>query len=207
MVVGIFLILLGVALLLQNLGIMVAGAEVLVGLAFAGGGVALLTVYVGDRQQWWALIPGFALLGLAAVVGVSKLAPEATGTWMGGLFLGSLALPFIIIYVSRRDHWWALIPAGTMTTLALVAILGDTVGGEGAGGLFFLGLGLTFALLYLVPTPEGRMKWAVFPAGVMFLMAIGILSTTTALLSYVWPLALILGGLYLCGRALFSPTQ
>jgi uncharacterized membrane protein len=72
------------------------------------------------------------------------------------------------------------------------------------GGIFFFGLGLTFALLALLPTPEGRLTWSIIPAIVFLIVGTFITAAATELINYVWPVLLILGGLYLLYRTFGS---
>src|SRR3972149_2523731 len=60
---------------------------------------------------------------------------------------------FLLVFTTNRAHWWALIPGGTMITLAVVTIA-DARAIE-SGGIFFLGLAVTFALIFLAT----RMRW------------------------------------------------
>jgi len=105
----------------------------------------------------------------------------------------------------RRDFWWAVIPGGVLWTVALVSGLSSALPGELTSGILFLGLGLTFALLSLVPTPQGRMKWALIPGGVMLLLGLIVtVSAAGSLFVYLWPAVLILAGLYLLARFALS---
>ncbi|HEX7021371.1 MAG TPA: hypothetical protein VF171_00840, partial [Trueperaceae bacterium] len=65
---------LGALFLLGNLGWLTALSRFVWSLAFLGGGAAFLSVYYGNRNQWWALIPGFALLALGATIMLDDLA-------------------------------------------------------------------------------------------------------------------------------------
>ena len=111
-----------------------------------------------------------------------------------------IAAGFLAVYLTGRERWWALIPTGVLLTIALVSGLSSISGELETGGVFFLGLGATFGLLSLVPTPGGRLKWALIPAGI--LLAIGVLITleTMPILLRLWPAALILVGLVLVIR-------
>jgi hypothetical protein len=90
--------------------------------------------------------------------------------------------------------WWAVIPAGVLLTLAAVVGVDSYLPGIETGGLFMIGLGLTFVVVAFIPTPQGRMWWAWIPASVLTI--IGLIMTAAAgnLIKYVWPAALILGG-------------
>jgi hypothetical protein len=64
-----------------------------------------------------------------------------------------------------------------------------------------LGLGLTFALVGLVPTPEGQMRWAFIPAVILTIIGLLILVALSSLINYIWAVALIAGGLIIILRA------
>jgi len=203
-VLSLLLIITGVVFLLDSLELVELGA-LLWAAVFVVGGLVFLVVFVLDREAWWALIPGFVLLSLGILAGASELLPGLEGGWMGAVFLGGVGLAFWAVFLARRDFWWAIIPGGVLLTLALVAGLSDTAAGDFIGGILFLGLALTFGLLSLVPTPQGRLKWALIPAAILLLMALIIFAASGgALFVYLWPAALILAGLYLLVRFVFS---
>jgi hypothetical protein len=203
---GALLVLAGLFLLLQNLGVLAINAGGWLWALFFGlGGLAFLAVYARDQEHWWSLIPGFILVSLGALLALDSVAPRVADTWGGPLFLGGLSMAFWLIFLTRREHWWAVIPGGILLTLAGVAALGQISTGLETGGLFFLGLAATFGLVYLLPTPEGRMKWALIPASILLVLGLATLLAATAVLPYLWPLALILGGVYLLLRAGRTP--
>jgi hypothetical protein len=72
----------------------------------------------------------------------------------------------------------------------------------GTAGLFFLGLGLTFALVALLPNPQGDMRWAWIPGGILLLIGSIFLVAGENLLVYIWPVILILAGGLFIVRAL-----
>jgi len=186
----------GVLLLLQNFGLL-GSLENLVWLVlFGAGGLAFLYVFASNQQQWWAVIPGFVLLGLSMLIGFG----DRLGPWGGALFLGSIGLAFWVIYIVRRDFWWAVIPGGVLVTLALVAALGENLPDMAAGGILFLGLAATFALVYVLPVAERRQRWAAIPA--IALGIIGLLLTLSlgGLINYIWAVGLIVAGVYLLSR-------
>lgn len=73
-----------------------------------------------------------------------------------------------------------------------------------AGGALFFGLAVTFGLLAILPTPEGRMRWTIIPATVLVFVGALVTTEATVVLGFVWPAALILGGLYLIFRSMGS---
>ena len=186
--IGGALILLGVLMLLQRFNIFSGAVDIFWGAIFLVGGAYFLYRFALDmRGELWALIPGFALIG----VGASIVLPER---WSGLSFLGLLGISFLAIYWSNRQRWWAIIPGGVLITLGIVAALTDIYGARETGGIFFLGLGLTFLLVAVLAS----MQWAYIPGVILLLMGAALGYTPTAgALNYAWPAALILMGLLL----------
>jgi hypothetical protein len=204
---GLALVGVGVLFLLQNLGLLGPLADLIWALAFTAAGAAFLGTFASAPARWWALIPGFALLGIGALVGLQRLAPALAGAWGGALFLGMLSLGFWTVYLTGRARWWALIPGGVLLTLALIAGLAERIGGPDVGWVLFLGLGVTFGLVAIAPTPGGPIRWALIPAGVMLAMALIGMTLSGAALGFAWPAILILAGLYLAFRAVLAPRR
>ena len=200
---AISLIALGGVILLDNLNLLpfdLNSSTIFWAAAFAVGGLAFLAAFISNpREVWWAAIPGFTLLGLAGVIGM----PSMWSEWAGGLFLGMIGLSFLMIYFIRRDFWWAIIPGGVLATLAVVALTSSGVDeGTASGGLFFLGLAATFLVVYFLPTPEGRMQWALWPAGILGIIGMIVLAGAGGLASYVFPLFLVGVGGFMIFRAM-----
>lgn len=199
LIFGLLLIAGGVLFLLDNLGL-VPWAGLLWAAAAALGGLAFLSIVARDRAMWWAFIPGITLLGLAGAITLGELAPALGDVWGGPLFLGAVGLSFWLVYVFDRAQWWALIPGGVMLTLAAIAGLDEATDLD-TGGVLFLGLGLTFVLVALAPTPQGPMRWAFIPGGILLAMGLLFLVGFLTAINYLWPAALILAGLFLLWRA------
>jgi hypothetical protein len=198
---GSLLILAGLMFLLQNLGVFRFG-DLFWSVLFILGGGAFLAGFLQDRAQWWAIIPGLTLLGIGVLIGLTVLAPGFMAIIGGSIVLGSIGMAFLIIFLLDREKWWALIPAGTMLTLAVVAAISQAVPGMETGGVFFLGLGLTFAVVALLPTSAGRMSWAWIPAGILALMGLLLMAAAGNLIGYLWPLVIIAAGGFLILRTL-----
>lgn len=199
---AILLIIAGALLLLQNLGVFEVAVALIWSLLFAAGGLVLLYLFLTERtRHWWAIIPGFALVGVAALIVLDEFFPRIGGDLGGMIFLGGLGLAFWVIYFQKREYWWAIIPGGTLVTLALIVGLESVFEGDELGGILFLGLGLTFGLLYF---QKRKYWWALIPAAV--LLAMGLLITVAAMgaFEYLVALALILVGLYLLLRLFTS---
>jgi hypothetical protein len=186
---GGILIALGVLFLLTNWGLLGTISRVLWAVLFFAGGASFLIAYGRDRRQWQALIPGFVLLALGAVVAFG----DAMGALGGSLFLGLIGLGFAAVYFADKKRWWAIIPAGVLLTLAVVASLT----GAAAGTVFLLGIAATFGFVYFAPTNGVRQTWAVYPAVAALVLAALTVNLFAPLLTIGVPLALILLGLYL----------
>ena len=201
--IGGVLILMGGLLLLQQMGILSGDISVIWASLLIAAGVVFLAVFALNRQHWWALIPGLTLLG----VGIIPFLPDVY-TYLGGsIMLGAVGLSFFMIYLFHHEHWWAIIPGGVLMTLAfsayLVFQLGNTIAGIEVdkvvlGSAFFLGLSITFLLVAILPNPTGRMKWALIPSAALLLTALTAASfRLQQMMVYVWPVALVLAGIYL----------
>ncbi len=199
---GGLLILAGGLFMLQNLNIIPSAWGVIWGLFFGIAGAVFLYAFVSDRSQWWTVIPGVTLLGLMVLVLADQFFPSFENLWGGGIFLGGIGLSFWVVYLINREAWWAIIPAGVLTTLAAVATLDEFI--DDAGWLFFLGLSLTFALVGVLPTSQGRMTWAFIPAGVLLILGLFTAEPLYPLINYIWPVALIILGGYFILRNIRS---
>lgn len=140
---------LGALLLLTTTGLLGAVSSLIwLIVLFVGAGVFYLSSK--RRLTRWQRLFGFVLIGVIGVMTGGRFSGVAT--------LGFPALAFILVYLKNQRAWWALIPGGTLASLALLILLG-----EGAT-ILFLGLAATFTLLYLRPVQRGGKRWALYPA-------------------------------------------
>jgi hypothetical protein len=197
---GLILVLMGVVLLFQSLG-WFEGTDIFWMALCGAGGILFLAAFISDRSAWWLIIPAFSLIGISVALALPAFT-SLPDTLTGGVLLGSIGLSFIAIYLHNRLHWWAIIPGGVLLTIGLVSYLDTTTTEYLSGGVFFVGLGLTFSLVAILPTPIGKMLWAWIPAAAMFLLAIITLAGIDYLLDYFLPAAIILAGIYFLWRAI-----
>jgi len=199
---GALLIVAGILFALQTIFNVDLDSTIIATLFLLGGVVFLWVLFTKPQTNWWAAIPGLTLVGLGALIGLPAFIGEAAmGDWAGSLFLGMIGLSFVVIYIIRREFWWAVIPAGTLLTLSLVAELGElTNTGFDTGAIFFVGLGLTFGLLGLLP--EGRkMRWPWIPATILLVMGGLIALGSETYIKYLFPVALIIAGVFFLFRS------
>src|SRR6266498_3624681 len=83
--------------------------------------LSFLMVYLNNRTRLWALLVAY----INAVLGIGPL--MATGgrdaAYYGPIFLLAVALAFYVVYFRSTTNWWAIIPAGAVMTIAIVAAL------------------------------------------------------------------------------------
>lgn len=196
---GILLIAGGLLFLMQSLGLLML--DNLWPIIFAAPGAVFLYAFIRRQENWWAAMPGMALLGIGTLIAFSQIFPRANDAWGGAIFLGSLAVAFLAVYLrTAAREWWAIIPAGVLGTLTTTILLEPILGDRFTGGLFMLGMGATFALVYLLPSPTGRMRWAIYPASILGGIGVLTLISATQIIRVLGPLAIIGFGLYLILR-------
>ena len=99
--IGGALVLLGVLMLLERLGVIRFAVAIFWGVIFfLVGAYFLYRFAVNGSREWWALIPGFALIGM----GASSLLAFIPGNWSGLAFLGFLGISFLAVYINNRGR-------------------------------------------------------------------------------------------------------
>ena len=167
--------------------------------------LSFLVVYLSNRTRTWALL-------VAYIVGVLGIAPlMSTGgrdaAYFGPIFLFAVALPFFIVYFRSPENWWAIIPAGSVAVMAIIAALAIAgwIRNENQGGyanaLLMGGLAATFAVVWL----RHAKPWARIVTIVLGLVAVASLFFA-AYSQIFWPVAIILVGIYLFYTALRPKT-
>lgn len=205
--VGLLLLLVGALLMLDVTGVLHMGSLVWGGVAVVGAALFVI-VWLRNRAHWWAFIPAGALLGFA----VPLLAPSLStvtsmdGNHVGALFLAFLGLGFGGAYLANRTMWWALIPMGSLWTVAIVALLDARIpdGEPSIGSVMFFGIAATFLLVAFAPGGHERMRpWALIPAFMLALVGVLIAGSYTMLLNLIGPLTLMAIGIGLLLNFIF----
>lgn len=198
MVIGFLFLAFGGLFMLQSFNILPSSdnfEQALFSMVFIGGGCLFLIHYFHNpANHWWAVIPTGALFALGILIFGDAYFPRFADDIGGGIFLGGIAAAFWIIYVTKKaDFWWALIPAGILSTLALIAVepISNILPAE---YLFLFGASATFAMIGLTVKPKEKTQWAWIPAGILFV--IGCLNLLVdSRLTIVMPILLIVIGL------------
>lgn len=120
-------------LILTSIGVIIAyetylpGApDTITGGIFLGGlSLAFWLVYILDRHQWWAVIPGGVLLTLAFIAAMANTSVAENG----GVFFFGLGLTFVVVALLPNmgsNLRWAWIPAGVLLVMGLFLSLSAT---------------------------------------------------------------------------------
>jgi hypothetical protein len=163
--------------------------------------LSFFVVYLNNRTRTWALLVAYIL----GVLGLAPAMASAGGVaaYYGSVFLFAVALPFFIIYFRSVDNWWAIIPAGALTVISVIAAvaISGLIRNQSQGGyinaFLMFGLAATFAIVWL----RHAKVWAKTVAIVLTLVAVA----SIFFVSYYeifWPVAIILAGGYLLFTAL-----
>jgi hypothetical protein len=167
--------------------------------------LSFLVVYLNNRTRTWALLVAYILGVLGIAPGMASVGNN--GAYYGAVFLFAIGVPFFVIYSLSAAKWWAIIPAGALTTLAIVTALAiaGLIRNESQGGyanaILMVGLAITFGVLWL---RHGK-TWAKAVTIVLAVVAVG----SIFFVSYsqiFWPAAIILGGVYLLYTAMRPKT-
>jgi hypothetical protein len=196
---GIFLLLAGVFLLLKNLDVMGSWGALAWAVLYTLAGLGFLVWFFTRTEQWWRAIPAFTLLGIGAQLLLTWRGIDLMG-WGPSLVLAGMALGFWAVLLVRKEHWWALLPAGVLTTVAVLFGLWGRLDPTGRLAVLLIGVGLTFLLLYVIRYSQHDTRWAAVPAGALLLLgAVTLIDAlpTPGWLAEWWPIALVVGGLVL----------
>jgi hypothetical protein len=163
--------------------------------------LAFLIVYLTNRVRTWALL-------VAYIFGVISLAPmlAAIGDeagYFGAVVMFAIALPFFIVYFRTPENWWAIIPAGALSTIgvivamAIAGVIDDATSAGFVNAFLMGGLAATFAVLWL----RHQKDWARIVTIILTILAVA----SVFFFGYYelfWPVAFIVGGVYLLYLAL-----
>ncbi len=147
-----------------------------------------LTGFLIDHRRWVLLVPAYGLVVAAVDTAIQTVVIPA---WLNGegdsILLSAytsgagmmimLALPFFVVYVASKKSWWALIPAGVLTSLAVTVALPVLVSGERNehiglySGVMLLGSAITFGILWLRRKTQPT-DWAKYPAAGLLVLSI-----------------------------------
>jgi len=172
--------------------------------------LSFFVVYLNNSTRTWALL-------VAYITGVLGIAPLMSmggrdAAYFGPIFLFAVALPFFYVYFRSPENWWAIIPAGSVTIVAVIAAaaIAGLINDGGRGGfvtagyvnaILMSGLAATFAVVWL----RHARPWAKIVTTVLAVMAVAsVLFASSS--QILWPVAIIVVGIYLFYTALRPKT-
>jgi len=92
-----------------------------------GIGLPFLYVYIRNRENWWALIPAYALLAIGMMIFLLDFR-LLTGLVIPAYIMLAIAFPFFFVYFLNQQNSWALIPGGITAVMGLGFLLGTDIG-------------------------------------------------------------------------------
>jgi hypothetical protein len=196
-IIGSLIILTGILALLVNTNVLYGLDELLGGILLLIGALFFFHLYYKDRSKWWPLLPGsvLAVWGIGVIFG--NYVPIAADL-IGAAFMYTIFAVFAFIFTRDRGSWWAIIPAGICFTLGTVVLIDsfNLLDSELNGGIFFLGMGLTFLYLWSMRGDVANVSWAIWPAGILLALALMIYVKDADWLrdDFIFPFIIILIG-------------
>ena len=169
--------------------------------------LVFLGVYLRNRAHRWALI----VFGVLAVISViPPLSAGVNSDYVATAIMFLFSIAFFVVFFTGMKRWWALIPAGVFATIGVVVLLtldqaveslgGEPRAGQIAGGVFLMGLALTFLVVWLLRA-KAPTAWAIYPAIILAVLGLFSMIAGQAALDVLWPILLIAGGALLVYQA------
>ena len=156
--------------------------------------IPFLAVFLLNRENWWALIPGWVLLTIGVMVFLldQNLLP---GDLVPLYVLSSIGMPFLVVYLMNRENWWALIPAYVLLNIATMVtlIVFDLLDGFAIPAYIMFSIAIPFVVVFLINRSQ---RWALIPAGILSFLGFGFFIGTD-LGRYVIPAVLVVAGAWL----------
>ena len=197
--VGVAMVVSGLFFLLVNFRLIPVSDFVVtrvLGVLFILGGLIFSFFTGAGGGLTWLVIPA----GVFFSTGVVALVLGMNGFFSiqsAGILTVGLGGTFIAVFMTRKNHWWALIPACTFFGLAgwtATATLIPAIGVHPVVPLF--AVGMSFLIIYLYSFQKVRMRWSLYTGGIIVAVSFCyLLVILLARWSILWPLMLILIGL------------
>ncbi len=175
LIAGLCLITVGALVMLHNYYIIDLRAEYVIAAIFFVVGICFFFKYLVDRDQLWAMILGTILIfvSFAIYVGNTYWIDDA---YIGVAVLYLAGMAFLIGYLNKPNVWGVLIPAGGCFSVGTLVLYEETrllPYFVETPTILFIGMFLTFGLLFIMRTETRKTGWAIFPAlGCLFVAAI-----------------------------------
>ena len=147
------------------------------------------------------MIPGCIMLGLAVMIlnSENKFISDALAS---ALFMFSIGLPFLLIYLVDRRLWWALIPGGVLCLIAVITLLtgSGAISSTTITASMLFGLAVVFGVLRYATRANPLMGWATWVAIILAGIGVLVLFSGPVAVAVIGPAILIGMGLFLLAR-------
>lgn len=174
---GLVLIAAGAIFLAQNLGYIKDFSEPFWMITLGTLSVLFFATYfINGVKEWGWLFPACILAGTTATIALGYFGFD--NPLVAAPVVGSIAIPFLVVYALDRKNWWALIPAYVMGFVIMILAVSTIVPGEWMAALICFAIALPFVVVYLWNRSNW---WALIPAAVLvFSGLIPVLTTLTS---------------------------
>lgn len=160
------------------------------------------------KENGW--IGGLVLIGIGLIALFGQLLPERITSDLGIYIVSALGLIFIVWGIAARNPG-PMIPGGILSGIGLGIVLIEGLNWPAnvdEGGVFMLAFAAGWALIVLLTAVFTTKThwWPLIPGGIMAFIGLavlfgGLFMQGLELLGVVWPVALIILGLYVLYQA------
>jgi hypothetical protein len=119
------------------------------------------------RFDFRLLIGGMLILvgALLLLQQVGVISGDISVIWAGLMIAAGLI--FLGVFITNRQHWWALIPGMTLVGVGIIPLLPSEYAYL-AGSIMLAAVGLSFFIIYI---SHHEHWWAIIPGGVLLTLA------------------------------------
>jgi hypothetical protein len=197
--VGVAMIVSGLLFLLINFQVIPINDFLLtrvLGILFIMGGlIFIFFTGAGGWLSWFAIPAGvFITAGLVMLILGTVMFITLNSAILSSIGLG---LTFLSVFITRRNHWWALIAACTFFGIAGWFVQATRIPVIGWHPVFLaFAIGASFLIIYLFTVQKARMRWSLLTGAIIVTASFCyLLVILLSRWSVLWPAALLLIGL------------
>ncbi len=209
---GLSLVAIGALVMLRNYYYLDFSSEALISVFFFFGFVFFYSKYfAGTKNIAWLILGSLLLIAAFSIFAANSY--DIRDEFIAVAALWIVGTTFLIPYLQNRQSYLLIIPIGILYTMgaALFYMFYDYYSAN-SGFLFimFLGFAITFGILFFMKNSERNLGWAAFPAIIFLVLAafFGLMDTFYFQYEdYVFPIIIIIIGLFLLGKSLFTTKR
>jgi hypothetical protein len=87
--------------------------------------IPFIVAFLQDHSRWGLLIPAYVLLAIGIMVPLLESGVLAD-TLVPSYVMFTIAIPFLVVYLRNRQHWWALIPGGILAVIGFAFLIAES---------------------------------------------------------------------------------